>query len=293
MPISVPDLRSDGTATKEHDVSPKATVPSLNTTARVQPRHGDGGVFRYNPDSQRQSNFNELHQQWKKTRDPDTASTLLKELRPAMESSVYRHTRQKDALTMSQAKRLLLNSLDSYDPKKSSPQTFVDRQLQPLIRWQRERSRAVHVPERMLSDSAKIYAAEQELLAETGREPSTLQVADYTGLSQRRIAAVRQQVKQERPSSLQVGEDERDQLEGYVSGSESKTHKAWIQFVRNDLSDTDQVILEHTLGLDGKPVLTNAALAKRLKISPGAVTQRKSRIQTLLDQEDQLSPFKS
>ena len=70
-----------------------------------------------------------------------------------------------------------------------------------------------------------------------------------------------------------------------------KASKFWVELVYSDLDETDQLILAHTLGLRGREVLQNQQLAKKLGISPGAVSQRKQRIQRLLDREQQLSPF--
>jgi DNA-binding NarL/FixJ family response regulator len=49
--------------------------------------------------------------------------------------------------------------------------------------------------------------------------------------------------------------------------------------------------MEHTLGLHGKKVLSNQEIARKLRLTPGAVSQRKATIQQLLNQEQELSPF--
>ncbi len=56
------------------------------------------------------------------------------------------------------------------------------------------------------------------------------------------------------------------------------------QFLYHDLDPYDQVILEYGLGLNGSPKLPAAQIARRLKLSPGAVSQRASRIQQQLDE---------
>jgi hypothetical protein len=56
------------------------------------------------------------------------------------------------------------------------------------------------------------------------------------------------------------------------------------QFLYHDLDPHDQVILEYGLGLNGSPKLPAAQIARRLRISPGAVSQRASRIQQQLDE---------
>jgi len=54
---------------------------------------------------------------------------------------------------------------------------------------------------------------------------------------------------------------------------------------------TNQKIMEWTFGLYGSPQLSNQAIAQRLKLSPGAISQRKANIQRILDQEQDLSVF--
>lgn len=45
------------------------------------------------------------------------------------------------------------------------------------------------------------------------------------------------------------------------------------------------------MGLHGKPILQNQAIAAKLGISPGAVSQRKARIQAKLDMREELGVF--
>ena len=58
-----------------------------------------------------------------------------------------------------------------------------------------------------------------------------------------------------------------------------------------DLDDTNQSIMEYTLGLHGAPVLENREIANRLGITAGAVSQRKAKIQAMLDEQFMVDPF--
>ena len=51
--------------------------------------------------------------------------------------------------------------------------------------------------------------------------------------------------------------------------------------------------MENSLGMNGRKVLSNQELARKLNRSPGAISQAKARIQELLNKEDELSPFGS
>jgi DNA-binding NarL/FixJ family response regulator len=46
--------------------------------------------------------------------------------------------------------------------------------------------------------------------------------------------------------------------------------------------------MEHTLGMNNKKVLSNQEIARKLGLSPGAISQRKARIQQLLDRREDL-----
>jgi hypothetical protein len=67
--------------------------------------------------------------------------------------------------------------------------------------------------------------------------------------------------------------------------------ESWHEFVYHDLDPIDQVILEHSLGLHGKQVLPNQDIARKLKLSPGAISQRKVRIQDQLNALPQTGMF--
>ncbi len=70
-----------------------------------------------------------------------------------------------------------------------------------------------------------------------------------------------------------------------------KAHNAWLEIVYDDLDSIDKKIMEFTLGLHGRPQLGNAEIAARLKRTPGAISQRKAKIQQKIRQEEFLSPF--
>ena len=65
----------------------------------------------------------------------------------------------------------------------------------------------------------------------------------------------------------------------------------WTEIVYQYLGPVDQNIMEMALGMHGQKKLSNLEIAKKLNRSPGAITQRKVRIQDLLNQESDFSPF--
>ena len=71
-------------------------------------------------------------------------------------------------------------------------------------------------------------------------------------------------------------------IPGQTTGSD-----AWVEFVYGDLNPTDQFVMERAMGLHGHQTIPAQQIAKHLGITPGAISQRMSRIQQLLDQRDE------
>lgn len=81
------------------------------------------------------------------------------------------------------------------------------------------------------------------------------------------------------------GNDFNDPAVKSVGGDDAR---AWQSFVYESLDPTDRVIMEHTLGMYGRPVMSNQEIARKLGITPSAVSQRKTRIQLRLDERSNL-----
>lgn len=268
-------------------VSGEFAPPKLNVPATMSDRWPVG------PASQDNS-VEAAYGRWQQDQNPANLSQVVDAAKPHLSKAVQRHLRTSDPVAMGKAKSLFIASLPRYDAQMSSLPTFIDRQLQPLIRWQATRQGTLRLPDRMRTESAALSNAEKQLQDENGRAPSTRQLADYTGLSTRRIANLRRAKINTFTASADMGEvadGTADQFGDMAVHNDPAAAKAWINFVRHDLNDIDQFILERTLGLDGNDKLSNKDIAESLRISPGAVSQRKMRIQQLLDKESELNPF--
>jgi len=162
--------------------------------------------------------------------------------------------------------------------------------MQGLKRINRQQSQVIRVPERVLQENQKLRAYQQELTDELGREPSDAELTDKLGFSMARLTKIRKF-----QAGMVTGQaDARDPLSGGVASRLPGQHEAedlWANIVYQELNAMDQQIMEWTGGMNGHKPLSNQEIAKRLGRSPGAITQRKAKIQQLLDQEQKLSPF--
>ena len=231
---------------------------------------------------------------WQQYKTDGKIDPVMKAVSPMIDKSLQRHLGSVDAVSRAEAKRLLLDSLDRYDPAKASLGTYVDRQLQPMIRWNSRRNSVVKLPDRKRMEAASVGRASRELEREFGRPPSTAQIAERLGMQQSKVDSILAYDRPVMTGSMEVGiSDGEDTLhvEDQAVLDDEASIKAWSKFVYDDLGPIDQKIMAHTLGMNGAEILSNKALADKLHLTPGAVSQRKAKIQSMLDRGDELNPF--
>jgi DNA-directed RNA polymerase specialized sigma subunit len=227
---------------------------------------------------------------WQKNPDKHQTGLLLRELDPVINRAIQAHTGTPNPLMRSRARRMALEALRRYDPAQGTKiSTYLFGQLHGLKRVARRQQQVLTVPERVSLERGRLQRATQDLQDELGREPSEGELGDRMGLSVKRIENIRRFGNPVAESQLQnVGTGGL-----YRPAVEQQDSEAWLDFVRSDLDPMNQKIMDHTLGRQGVRMLSNQDLANQLKLSPGAVSQRKAQIQQKLDLEQDLSPFGS
>lgn len=226
---------------------------------------------------------------WKGDPSPANNASMLRTVQPILDGGINTYVGESNPIIQSSARQIALQGLRSYDPSRSRLQTHLYNHLQGLKRVYRKQTSPVHVPERITQDRYQLDQYTQELADELGRDPTDDELSNRTGFSPKRLARVRSYT----PG---VAEGTLDNIDPSLAGAASHPaakagQDAWLQIVYSELPTLDQQILEHTVGLNGRPKLSNMQIAKKLGRSPGAISQRKARIQGLLDQEMDLSPF--
>ena len=238
------------------------------------------------PENYLESEFTDIYDKWKSDPTQDNNAEILNTLSPVISGATRMHVGSDNPLLRSQARRMTLRALKTYDPSRSRLKTHLTNHLRGLKRVSRKQSTVLAVPERVALDKYNLDLSNQELADELGREPSVSELADKTGLSSRRIAHVRCYMPAVAEGTMQRQDDFLGAVRPAVSSSNT-----WQEIVYEEAAPLDKKIMEWTLGLGGQAVLPNAEIARRLKRSPGAISQRKQKLQELLDQEETLSPF--
>jgi DNA-directed RNA polymerase specialized sigma subunit len=233
----------------------------------------------------------EPYQAWKASGGtPEANAAILGQLEPTIHKAVTTHVGQSNPLIFSRARRMALDAVRTYDPKRARLQTHLFNQLQGLKRASRQQTTILKVPERVALDRYHLGNYTQELIDKLGREPSDEELADHSGFSLKRIARVRSYHPAVAEGTLEAASPTHEVLGG-VTGPRHERLSMAQQIVYGDLSPTDKLIMEHALGLHGRRPLQNQEIAAKLGRSPGLISQRKKVIQGMIDQVHGLGEF--
>ena len=230
--------------------------------------------------------------QWQQAPTPENSSRMLQVVEPVLSRGVLAHAGPNASPnTKSRARRLALNALKSYDPSQAKLATHLTNHLQGLRRIMRQEQQILSVPEQVSMDAGHLNQRESELEDLHGRSPTAIELADATGLSIRRINKIRQ-MHQPVAEGTMAASNLTPESEGMLPAvKDDNPRNMQVELLYHELDPTGQKILEHTLGLYGKPVLSNQDLARHLRLTPGAVSQRKAALQRKLDETADLHLF--
>lgn len=217
---------------------------------------------------------------WSTNRDDAQATQrFMQAANPVINSAITSYAPNSSPAVRSQAKILVRRAANSYDPKKGVKfSTYLHTQLQPLRREALSYN-TVYMPERVRMDLSALNAKNNEFVDANGYEPSDTDLADYTGLSTKRINHLRKYDRQQvSEQSLQAAGDDDPRHMPNV-----ETISLWEDYVYDGLGDIDKRIYDLKTGKHGtQRGLSVNEIAKKLKLSPSAVSQRTKRVADLL-----------
>lgn len=235
--------------------------------------------------------YDEAYQGWKASDTPQTRGMLLRKVQPVLDTAVYTYAgKNASPAVKSQARLMALDAFKTYDPAKGNMKNHLMATLRRLQRTAAQGQQIISIPERVALDRRHLREAEEALRDSIGRDPSDAEIADYTGLSLKRIGHVRQAASPVNSGSILDEQGEVYAPPSSIPGA-NQNDEAWQDMVYYDLEPTNQAIMDYTLGLHGAPTLENREIANRLGITAGAVSQRKAKIQAMLDERFMVGPF--
>ena len=217
--------------------------------------------------------------EWKKNPSRENGGKLLRIARPLIEqiiSSYLGIQHAQDPLLVGRAQLVLLRALENYDPTKGPITAYAWTHLQRIQRIFGRQQSVLSVPEQIILDSKRLENAEKELEEKLGRKPSTVELADYTKLSVKRIEKIRKQSSVGYESSFEAGADE--STGGWLPGTGKQIdpelqRKLLEVFYESVGNERDRAILEQAYGLKGQKPKRLIEIAADMHVSPSAVSK--------------------
>ena len=229
-----------------------------------------------NPSDPKTSQLDKIDDAWKMWKENDTPETrrnMLAAVSPQVSTALRTFAPGMEKNLLLKANELALKAAQTYDPSRGLRfKSYVYQQLQPLQRLAGKRTNVIAIPERHLIEGKRLAEETQRFIDRKGYEPSTADLADFTGMSVKRIQAIRSH-------RTGVSESKATSPEGDPMGSqEEDVQRVWCEQVYNSLGSMDQKIYEWRTGYGGAPKLGVVDIAKRLGVSPATVSNRLQKI---------------
>ena len=230
--------------------------------------------------------FEPLYQQWKTTRTPEMNTKMLSTVQPVIDTALMSYAGKNTSPTLkSRARLMALKALDTYDPQKGNVRTHLLSQMQSLRRMTAKEQNIISLPEQVGLDYQRLNESENELRDQLGRDPTDNELSDHTLLSSRRIRKIRafSQPVAEGSTAQESGDEANDGNVASTIPGANRSTDAWLNFVYDDLGPIDKMIMDMTLGRNGRRRASTQDIARKLNVTPGAVSQRAAKIQVMLD----------
>lgn len=228
------------------------------------------------------NNKDDGYEEWAVNKDFPSMNKVLDHYKDVISSSVHTYAGQGASPAVQEKARIMAaKAVQQYNPKQKVPlNAFIRQQLQPLYRYANQKT-VVKIPERAYADLKNIQQAELELQDNLGRSPSVDEIADYSHISAKRINMINKKYRphQFMESFFDFTDDEDSNV--HVPATQTFDYKkAWADYVYQDLEPIDKKIYEWRTA---QTPLSNIEIAKRLKMSPSAVSQRAANITKKLE----------
>ena len=218
------------------------------------------------------TDMNELAARWNKYHLQKDGTALHNMMRPLIDSAIRSYGSGVHGLRV-QAYKLAFDALGTYNPEKGADiKTHIFNNLKRLNRISSQRGAIVHVSENSARDYATVARAISNFNDEYGRDPNDDELSDITKISKKKLDKIlsRNTVIS---GSESVADDGSDRV--YTKGIDMDNY---IEYIYASSDNLDKSIIELSSGFRGKPIYKSTDIARKLKITPAAVSQRMAKL---------------
>lgn len=223
----------------------------------------------------------ELWRAYKQAPSAMTLKPLMDNLTPVIRSEVNRWSGAVPRSVLeTEGKKLALEAIKTYNPNGGAAlATHVMNRLRKLSRKTYMHQDLVRLPENKKLKTQTYHKGFQHLQGEFGRDPTNAELSDHLGWSRRMVSNTQRSMMGEYIESQDVGGE---LFSGDVTGRDSQD--SILDMVYHDLNAKDKLIMEHTTGYSGKPVMTVKQLQPVVQLTPNQINYRKRKIAERLQQ---------
>lgn len=167
------------------------------------------------------------------------------------------------------AKKIAVDSFNSYDPKKSKLNTHLTNNLKGLSRPVYE-TQVARMPEARTLKVGTFLSREDELTNKLGRIPTAKELSDDLKWNIKEVHRFRNELRSQYST---------DPDKPIPPGFEQfNSEIGELDFIYHDLNDQDKAVFEHTTGYMNAPVLPTRDLVKKTGLTSGQISHSKRRI---------------
>lgn len=215
--------------------------------------------------------------QYRANPNPKTLNAAVQAIKPKLSRVISSITGgYSSPIIERRATIMAARALQNYDESQGKLDTFLYSNLMPLKRLAPQVTEPIKVPESLVLDRKVIDQAYKDFVDMTGRDPTEVELADATNLNVKRIRKVMS-------SNMPVNEgsfvNPENPSEVFSAGVGSPHQQRNIDLVYHDLSQDDKEVYSYRTGYDGREILDNEQIAKKMNRDTKWVSQRASKIQ--------------
>ena len=223
---------------------------------------------------------------WRKAKTPKNLKSVITAHKPTIDSALKSYAGGMPGNNIRRrAEIMAAEAVKTYDPSHGTQlRSHMMNQMQGLRRVAAKFADPMPKPDRLRIEGAKLNHEKKTLTDVLGREPSLEELAEHSNYDIKKIRKLQMRNAAVVPESSLVNEAGGEDDE-YMPGVKRNDPAAvWMDYVYHDLDDIGKIILQYRTGYNGVQKLSNQDIAKRLRISPAAVSKRANQIQKRLDE---------